>query len=92
MDIFAQIAERIILAQEKIIGPIALEQAQGVPGLKVDLGRHEIEFIGNKTDIIEQLIEKYREIFGQASVEVCKEAAKNILSGVSEENIPLLLR
>ena len=91
MDIFAQIAKKIIKEQEGIIGPIALEQAQKVPGLKVDLQSHEIQIEGNKKDVIEKLVEKYKEIFGQASVEVCKEAARNILTGVSKEDIPPLL-
>lgn len=92
MDIFGTVVEKIIQEQEKIIGPIALEQAQKVPGLRVDLGKHFVQFEGNQTDIIEKLVEKYKEIFGQASVEVCKEAAKKILIGVSKDSIPSLLQ
>lgn len=92
MDVFATIVEKIIQEQEKIIGPIALEQARKVPGLKIDLGMHDVKFEGNKTDIVEKLVEMYREIFGQASVEVCREAAKSILVGVSKESIPQSLQ
>ena len=92
MDIFGQLAERIIKEQESIIGPVALEQAQKVPGLKVDLQKHEVQFEGNQKDVIEKLVEKYKEIFGQASVEVCKEAARTLLSGFPKENIPPLLQ
>jgi len=92
MNIFGQLVEEIIKDQEGIIGPIALEQAQKVPGLKVDLGKHNVQFEGNQTDVIENLVEKYKEIFGQASVEVCKEAARKILVGVSKESIPPLLQ
>lgn len=88
MDIFAQIAEKIIQEQEKIIGPIALEQARKVHGLSVDMGKHEIKFEGNQKEILENLVEQYKYLFGQASVEVCKEAARKILIGVSKENIP----
>lgn len=92
MDIFGTIVEKIITEQEKIIGPIALEQAQKVPGLKVDLEKHNVQFEGNQTNVVDKLVEKYKEIFGQASVEVCKEAAKNLLAGVSKESIPSLLQ
>jgi len=92
MDVFGQLVEEIIKDQEDIIGPIALEQAKKVPGLKVDLEKHNVQFDGNQTDVIEKLVEKYKEIFGQASVEVCKEASKKILVGVSKENIPPLLQ
>lgn len=92
MDVFGTVVEKIIQEQEKIIGPVALEQAQKVPGLKVDLEKHDVQFDGNQTDVVEKLVEKYKEIFGQASVEVCKEAARKILVGVSKESIPLLLQ
>lgn len=92
MNIFGQLVEEIIKDQEGIIGPIALEQAQKVPGLKIDLQKHDVQFDGNQTEVVEKLVEKYKEIFGQASVEVCKEAARKILIGVSKENIPPLLQ
>lgn len=92
MDVFGTVVEKIIKEQEKIIGPIALEQAQKVLGLRVDLEKHDIQFEGNQTDIVEKLVEKYKEIFGQASVEVCREASRKILVGVSKDNIPSLLQ
>lgn len=92
MDIFAQIAEKIIIEQEKIIGPVALEQARKVQGLSVDMGKHEIKFVGNQKEILEKLVEQYRYLFGQASVEVCREAAGKFLVGVSKENIPSSLQ
>jgi molybdopterin converting factor small subunit len=92
MDIFGQLTEKIIKEQEELIGPIALEQAQKVPGLFVDMQKHEITFTGNKTDIVEKLVEKYKELFGQASVEVCKDAVRSILSKVPKEQVPALLQ
>jgi len=38
MDIWTQMAERIIREQEIIIGPIAIEQAKKVDGLEVSNG------------------------------------------------------
>lgn len=92
MNIFAQIVERIIKEQESIIGPIALEQANKVKGLKINWQKHEVEIEGNETDVVEKLVEQYEHIFGQASVEACKEAVKSILSQVPQNQIPALLR
>ena len=92
MDIFAQLVERIIAEQERIIGPIALEQARKVAGLTVDWQKHAIQFSGDKTDIVEKLVEQYQGLFGQASVEACKESVQAILFKVPEDQIPPLLR
>lgn len=92
MDIFGQIVEKIIIEQEKIIGPIAMEQASKVSGLKVNWSKHEVMFQGEKKEIIENLIEKYKALFGQASVEVCKEAASGLISQIPQNERPPLLR
>ena len=92
MDIFGQIVEKIINEQEKIIGPIALEQARKVQGLEFDLQKHEIKFKGNQKEILEKLIEQYSHLFGQASVEVCKDAARSLISSVSKDQVPSQLQ
>lgn len=92
MDIFAQLAQNIIKEQENIIGPVALEQAQKVTGLTVDAQTKAIAVEGNKTEVIEQLIEKYRDLFGLASVEVCRGAVKELVSQVPKEQLPALLQ
>ena len=92
MDIFGKIVEKIIREQEHIIGPVALDQARKVHGLKVDLQKHEIIFEGNQKDIVEQLVEQYRELFGRASVEVCKDAVRGIISQVPKDQLPPLLQ
>ena len=91
MDIFAQLAERIIKEQETIIGPIALEQARKVPGLEVDWEKKEVVIKGDEKKAVEQLIEKYRDFFGNASVEVCRDAVKSIISKVPQDQLPPLL-
>lgn len=92
MDIFSQMAENIIKEQEGIIGPVALEQAKKVDGLTIDMQKHEFIFSGNKTDVLENLVEKYKELFGQASVEVCKDAVRGILSKLPSDQVPALLK
>ena len=92
MDIFAQMAQNIIKEQENIIGPVALEQAQKVTGLKIDQQTKAIAVEGNKTEVIEQLVEKYRDLFGLASVEVCKGAVKDLVPKIPPGQLPSLLQ
>ena len=92
MDIFALLAEKIIEEQENIIGPIALEQARKVPGLTVDWQQHKVSLEGNKTQILENLVDQYKGLFGQASVEVCKEAVGRYKAQFSPEQLPQTLR
>lgn len=92
MDIFAQMAEKIIEEQEGIIGPLALEQAKKVTGLSIDWQKHEVSITGNKTEILEHLIEKYKQFFGQASIEVCKDAVRSMIGKLPKEQVPALLQ
>lgn len=89
MDIYEQAAEKIIKEQENIIGPLAREQAQKA-GLEVAQG--QVKFSGNKVDGLQKLVEQYKQIFGQTSVEVCKEAAGSFLSQLPANEVPSLLR
>lgn len=92
MDIYSQIAVKIISGQEAIIGPVAVEQAEQVEGMRVDWGKREVELEGNKVQIIEELIEKYKLLFGQISVEVSKQAAASLMSKLPADGLPKTLR
>lgn len=91
MDIFGKLVEKIIVEQENIIGPLALEQAQSVPGLAVDMKKHKVEFQGDKKRILEALVKKYENLFGRASVEVCKDAVKNLITQIPPDQLPQVL-
>lgn len=91
-NIFTEICTNIIREQERIIGVIALEQATHVPGLKVDPLTYRCEIVGDGSQVIDNLIEQYRDFFGHAAVEVCKEAASKFLSRIPEGMIPRSLR
>jgi len=91
-DLLEQAAAKIIKEQENIIGPLAMEQAQKVNGLQIDKTSHKISFNGDKTTVLDHLVEQYKNIFGQTSVEVCKEAAESFLSKLPSQEVPSLLR
>lgn len=90
MNLYAQIANKIIKEQQAIIGPIALEQARKVSGLKIDDKVNDVQLQGNEKEIIEKLVEQYQHLFGQTSVEVCKEAIRGL--DVSADQLPALLK
>lgn len=92
MDIYAQIATKIIEQQETIIGPVAAEQARGVNGLKLDWGKHEVTVTGDGRAVIDKLVAQYRHLFGQVSVEVCKDAAAKLISQLPPEQLPKSLQ
>lgn len=92
-ELFDQIAEKIIAQQEQIIGPVAVQQARQVDGITVDWGNnHTVTLEGNGKEILDDLINQYRELFGQIAVEVSKEAAAKLASGLTPDQLPELLK
>lgn len=92
MDIYSQLVNKIIKEQETIIGPVALEQAGKVPGLKVSLQDDKVVIEGNnKKDILENLVKQYEKLFGMTSVEVCKEAVRGLISQAPRDQVPQML-
>lgn len=92
MDVYAQIATKIIEQQETIIGPVAIEQAKAVSGMKVDWTKHEVSVSGNESAVIDKLVAQYKELFGKISVEVCKEAASKLISQLPADKQPASLK
>jgi hypothetical protein len=92
MDVFSEIALSIIDRQKSIIGPVALEQAMQVSNMAVDLNNHKVSFFGDKSKAIDDLVKKYADLFGQVSVEVCKDAASRLISQIPLEQQPKLLK
>lgn len=92
MDVYAQIAEKIIESQEAIIGPVAIEQAEQVPDLHIDWPHHKVSITGNGSSAIDSLVARYKELFGQISVEVSKEAAHGLMGSLAPDQLPRALR
>lgn len=92
MDLYEQIVIRIIKSQEDIIGPVAVEQARRVPHIKVDWSNKQIDIEGNEAHAIDALIEIYKELFGQISVEVSKEAASSLTGQLPADGLPQALK
>ena len=84
----------IILHQQAIIGPLAIDQARKVQGLSIqNTGTLTIEIkTTDPASLLTHLVENYRELFGQTSVEVCKDAIKESGTPISDKDLPEILQ
>ena len=92
MDVFAQMVEKIIEQQEAIMGPIAIGRAQLVKELEINWAKHDVTINGDERTTIDELVERYKELFGQIAVETCKEAASKLLVQLPADQQPKSLR
>ena len=88
---YEDLVKSIIAQQELIIGPVAIEEANKVRGLKVSPDGKTVTIQGEGKDILEGLVKQYASLFGRVSVEVCKEAVM-ATSGVQRESLPEILK
>jgi hypothetical protein len=88
MEVYAKIALSIIRRQETIIGPVAIEQAEHIPHLKLDWKGQDVQIDGDPISVIDNLVRAYGRLFGQVSVEVSKQAAAPFLSKVHPNHLP----
>jgi hypothetical protein len=91
-DAYSKIILEIVHEQENIIGPIAISQANLVHGLALDWEQKAVTVTGDPKKVLDGLVEQYRTLFGQISVEVCKEAAQKILHEPHSDKLPLSLQ
>lgn len=89
-----EITKKIILEQELIIGPLAWEEAAKVAGISVFESEKNVKITNNvnESDVINSLVKQYERLFGRASVEACKDAVKDLLPKLQEDQIPEMLR
>lgn len=82
----------IIKRQVHIIGPVAWHEAMKVQGLTIDAQKNSISVNGEPKIVLEQLVGKYEELFGEASLEICREVARKFISQIPSEQIPDVLK
>lgn len=92
MDVYGQMVVKIIQAQEAIIGPVAVEQAGRVNGLKLDWEKKEATVSGDEEAVVDNLVDVFKELFGQISVEVSKEAAASLTKQLDADEVPEALK
>jgi hypothetical protein len=82
----------IIQRQAQIIGPIAWDEAMKVPGLTADIKNNNLSIEGDPKDVLEKLVGKYEELFGNASLQICKDVARKFISQLPSEQVPEVLK
>ena len=72
---------------------MALDQANQISGLKiVHKKKVTVEVVGDGKSIISELVNQYAQIFGKASIEVCRNAINKIKSELTAEDLPDVLK
>ncbi len=87
MNPLNQAVSLIIKEQQQIIGPLAIDQAKKVPGITV-ISPQEVQLTGDGKTILTNLVNEYSKIFGQASIQVCKEALAPVIDKLSPNDLP----
>jgi hypothetical protein len=87
MDAYTQSVLAVVRAQMSVIGPMALDQARQVKGLKIIDDSH-IQIEGDFKTVMTHLVQKYSYFFGQASIEVCKDAIREINPPINPKLLP----
>lgn len=89
MTDYAPLATAIIKHQESIIGPLAWNEADKVSGLSVE--NKNVLLSGDGKKILESLVRQYENLFGQASVEACKDAVRPLIAKEKTLEVPQIL-
>lgn len=95
MSIYDQIAAKIIKEQELLMGPIAWYEASKVVGLTIVDKKAGIVSINNKEDgsvVVNNLVDRFGNLFGRAGREMCKEAVSALVADLKPSQIPLKLK
>ena len=92
MNSLEHIAVEIISAQEQLIGPVAISQAESISGIKLSWGDRIVNITGNAEQVIDELVQGYKELFGALSVDVSKEAAHRAEPNIEARLLPQSLR
>jgi hypothetical protein len=91
MDTYTHAVNQIVREQQMIIGPLALDQAKKVPGIEVTANK-DITLNGDGKQILDNLVRQYATFFGNVSVEVCRDAIRELQPTLPTEDLPDILR
>lgn len=94
MTIYDQIAAKIILEQEAIVGPVAWNEAGKVSGLTVldkKSGNIQIDEKDSQS-IVNNLVGRFESLFGRTGREVCKAAVSSLLADLPPAEVPNSLK
>jgi len=85
------ISRKIIKEQEVIIGRLPLNKQEKFDGLEVT-NSGNVKITGKAKEVLSDLVKQYEKLFGQTSIEVCKEAVRSVKSQLTKEDLPTILQ
>lgn len=86
------LVKAIVEEQKLIMGPLAIEVANKVNGLQISEDAEQVQVTDEGSKILTDLVHQYEKLFGQASVEVCKDAVREVKSSISSKDFPDILQ
>lgn len=87
-----KLIKAIIEGQSAIIGPMAIDLANRVAGLSVSKDLSTIQITLEGKSVLNELVKIYEKVFGQASIEVCRDVVKESSDKLSEKDLPAILK
>lgn len=90
MDIYDELVNKIVATQQDVIGPVAVLMAKKVKGL--DFSNKLIHVTAEPKVVLSDLVLEYSKIFGDASIEMCKESIRNIDLNLQKPDLPDILK
>ena len=91
-DTFMTLIKMIVSVHKELIGPYAIQVANRVPGLSISKDLATIDVQGEEKAITGELVQEYKKLFGNTSIELCKEAREDLLPSYPKENLPDILQ
>lgn len=89
MNKYEQAALNIINMQKEIIGPLAVDMAKRVEGLKIE-NEKSLSIVGDPKSVLYLLVKEYEVLFGALSVKVSKDSIKDL--NIAPEELPDILK
>jgi len=90
-SVYSALVTNIVKSQFDVIGPLAIDQAKMVNGITIDTS-NTATIRGNGKEVLANLVKQFEQLFGQTSVEVCKDAIKESGTPVSDNDLPEILQ
>jgi hypothetical protein len=84
INVFVQ----IIKEQKAVIGPLANQLAHNVQGIRFGQDDEINQIDGDTKSVLHELVAAYAQLFGQASIEICKDAVHSITPPVAPDMLP----
>jgi hypothetical protein len=88
---YSTIATHILKGQFSVVGPLAVDQAKMVSGVTIDTANN-VKITGNGKEVLTNLVKQFEKLFGQASVEVCKDAVRESEVTIPSKDLPEILQ